>query len=50
MAQAVDVAQLTLAVEDLLAPFAGEAERFGEGTQKLDYLSDVVVIFTVLGS
>jgi len=33
VAQAVDVAELALAVEDLLRPLAADAERFGERAQ-----------------
>ena len=33
MAQAVDVAELAFAVEDLLRPFSGETEGFGESTE-----------------
>ena len=48
VAEAVDVAKLAFAVEDLLRPFAGETKRFGEGPEELDDLGDVVVVFTVL--
>lgn len=48
MAQAVDVAELAFAVEDFLRPLAADAQRFGEGTQQLDDLCYVVVIFAVL--
>ena len=50
MAKAEDVAQLPLAVKDLLRPLAGETEGFGEGTEELDDLRDVVVIFAVFGA
>lgn len=50
MAQLGDVAQLALAVEDLLRPLAGEAERLGEGAEQLDDLRDVVVVLAVLGA
>ena len=50
VAQTVDVPQLTLAVEDFLGPFAGEAELAREGTEELDDLGDVVVVFAVLGA
>lgn len=46
--EAVDVAELALAVEDLLGPTAREAQRLGEGTQKLDDLRYVVVVLSVL--
>lgn len=45
--QAVNITQLALSIEDLLAPFSGEAERFGEGTEQFDDLRDVVVVFAV---
>jgi hypothetical protein len=48
VAQAVDVAQLALAVEDLLRPLARQAQRLGERAQKLDDLGDVVVVLAVL--
>ena len=47
-AQAMDVTQLAFSVEDLLRPFPGEAERFGEGAEEFDDLRDVVVVFAVL--
>jgi len=50
VAQAVDIAQLALAVEDLLGPLAGLAERFGKGSEELDDLRDVVVVFAVFGA
>ncbi len=50
VAQAVDVAQLSLAVEDLLRPLARQAERLGERPQQLDDLRDVVVVLAVLGA
>ncbi len=50
VAQAVDVAQLALAVEDLLRPLARQAQRFGEGAEQLDDLRDVVVVLAVLGA
>jgi hypothetical protein len=48
VAQAVDVAQLALAVEDLLRPLARQAQRLGEGPEQLDDLRDVVVVLAVL--
>lgn len=48
--QAVDVAQLALAVEDLLRPFSRDAQGFGEGAEQLDDLRDVVVVFAVFGA
>ena len=50
MPQAVDIAQLALAVEDFLRPFAGDAEGFGESAEELDDLRDVVVVFAVFGA
>ncbi len=50
VAQAVDVAQLALAVEDLLRPLARQAERLGERPEQLDDLRDVVVVLAVLGA
>lgn len=48
--QAVDVTQLAFSVKDLLRPLAGQAEGLGEGAQQLDYLRDVIVVFSVLGA
>lgn len=48
--QAVDIAQFTFAGEDLLGPFSGEGDGFGEGPEEFDYLGDVVVIFAVFGA
>ena len=50
MSQPVDVAQLALAIEDFLRPLARETKRLGKGTEKLDDLRDVVIVFAVLGS
>lgn len=50
VAQAVDVAQLALAVEDLLRPLAADAQGLGEGAKQLDDLRDVVVVLAVLGA
>jgi hypothetical protein len=50
VAQAVDVAELAFAVEDLLRPLAADAERFGERAQQLDDLCNVVVVLAVLGA
>ena len=44
----MDIPQLALAVEDFLRPFARHAERLGEGTEKLDDLGNVIVVFSVL--
>jgi len=43
----VDVPELALAIEDFLAPFAGDAEVLGESAEQLDDLRDVVVVFAV---
>ena len=48
MAQAVDVAELAFAVEDLLRPFATDAQGFRESAEQLDDLCYVVVVFAVL--
>lgn len=45
--QSVNVSQLALAVEDLLAPLTAEAERAREGTEKFDDLCNVVVVLAV---
>ena len=50
MPQSVDVPQFALAIEDLLRPFPREAEGAGEGTQELDDLCDVVIVFAVFGA
>jgi hypothetical protein len=50
VAQAVDVAELAFAVEDLLRPLAADAERFGKRAEQLDDLCNVVVVFAVLGA
>jgi hypothetical protein len=50
VAQTVDIAQLALAVEDFLGPFAVGREGLGEGTEQLDDLSDVVVVFAIFGA
>ena len=47
VAQAVYVAQLALAVEDLLAPFPGHAERLGEVAEQLNNLRNVVIVLAV---
>jgi hypothetical protein len=46
----VDVAQLALAVENLLRPLARQAEGLGERAEQLDDLRDVVVVLAVLGA
>jgi hypothetical protein len=50
VAQAVDVAELAFAVEDLLRPLAADAQRFGKRAQQLDDLCNVVVVLAVLGA
>ena len=50
VAQPVDIAQFAFAVEDLLGPFARQAEGFGEGAEELDDLRYVVVVFAVFGA
>lgn len=48
MSQSVNVTQLALAVENLLAPLAAQAQRSGERAQQLDNLRNVVVVLAVL--
>lgn len=48
VAQAVDIAQLALAVENLLRPFPADAQRLWEGAEQLDDLGNVVVVLAVL--
>ena len=48
--QPMDVAQLSLAIEDFLRPFTVEAEVAGESAKELDDLRDVVVVFAVFGT
>jgi hypothetical protein len=48
MAQPMYVSQLSLSIEDFLRPFAGYAQRFGEGPEELDDLGDVIVVLAVL--
>lgn len=50
MAQAVNVTQLTLAVENLLRPLSAQTERLGECAEELDDLRDVVVVFAIFGA
>lgn len=47
VAQAVDVAQLALAVENLLRPFARQTQGFRERAEEFDDLRNVVVVFAV---
>jgi hypothetical protein len=46
----MDVAEFAFAVEDLLGPFTGETEGFGEGAHEFDDLSDVIVVFAIFGT
>jgi hypothetical protein len=46
----MNVAELAFSVEDFLAPFAGETERFWEGAKELDDLRYMVVVLAVFGS
>lgn len=46
----MNIAELPLSVKDFLRPFAGLCERTREGTQQLDDLSDVVIVFAVFGA
>lgn len=50
VAQAVYITQLALAVEDFLRPFAAEAEGFGERTEKLNDLRNVIIVFAIFGT
>jgi len=50
MAKPMDIAELAFTVEYFLRPFSRETEGFGERTHKLDYLSNVVVVFAVFGA
>jgi len=45
--ETMDVAELSLAVEDLLGPLPGQAERLGERAQQFDDLRDVVIVLAV---
>lgn len=49
MAQPMDVAKFALAAENLLRPLAAEAQRPWERTQKLNDLSNVIIVFAVFG-
>lgn len=49
-AEPMNIAELAFAVEDLLRPFPGKVERTRELAEKFDDLSDVIVIFAVLGA
>ena len=46
----MDVAEFAFAGEDFLGPFAGHAERFWEGAEELNDLSDMIVVFAVFGA
>lgn len=48
--ETVDVPQLALAIEDLLAPLSAKTQRLGERPQQLDDLRNVVVVFAILGA
>lgn len=48
--QTVDVAQFTPPVEDFLRPLAGLAEGLREGTEELDDLRNMIVVFSVFGA
>jgi len=50
MTKAVNVAKFTLATEYFLGPFARETEVTREWTQKLNDLSNVIIVFAVLGA
>ena len=46
----MDVSQVAALLEDFLRPLAGGAELAGKWSQKLDDLSNVVVVLAVLGA
>ena len=46
----MNVAEFAFAAENLLGPFPGKAERPRKGTEELNYLSNVVVVFAILGA
>ena len=50
VAQSVDVTQFALAIENLLRPFASDAQTLRKSAEKLDDLGNVVVVLTVLGA
>ena len=50
MPQAVNVSEFALAGENFLRPLASHVKRPWECAQELNDLSDVVVIFAVLGA
>lgn len=49
MSEPVDIPQVAFPAKDLLRPFAREAKRAGEGTEQLDYLCNMVIVFAVFG-
>ena len=46
----MDVPQVSLSVEDLLRPLAGEAEGLGERPEQFDDLSNMIVVLPILGA
>jgi hypothetical protein len=50
VSETMNVAELAFAVEYFLGPFSAEAETFGKGTEELDDLGDVVVVFAVFSA
>ena len=46
----MDVAELSLPIEDFLGPFAGDAELAGKGAEELNDLSDVIVVLAILSA
>ena len=50
MAQPVNVAQFSLAAENLLRPFAGETERARERAEQLNDLGNMIVIFAIFSA
>ena len=50
MAKAVNIAKITLPAEDLLGPFARETQITRKWAQKFNDLSNVIIVFAVLGA
>ena len=50
MPKAMDIAEFTLPVEDLLRPFAGHTKRLRKSAEEFDDLGDMVIVFAVFGS
>lgn len=50
MTETVDISKFAFTAEDFLGPLAGEAERTRKGTEELDNLCNVIVVFAVFGA